>query len=461
MGLIVTNLFSVSGSADAKAKFSADNQRGSADARQNGAHGEGRRAIAIKLSDDKLQKASGRKTPERGNAPKDNNVANALLQVEIVSEPDVIFDLEADWRELEDKCNDDGLLYQSFDWCANYLNFMLQSKALEAGALQPKIITIRKDNGQLVALLPLGVKMVKGCKVLTGFTEPFQQYSEILLDPETPITPISKALARAFGRCGADYLHLGYARTDSRLAKCLKGIAKQRGDEEDAPYVDLRLWPDYETYYAGIGAKSRKSMRRSINRLEHSAPLSQCLHRGERQTADLIRRVYKGRNAWLASHGLTSRAFRDEEFEAFLRCFSNTERTGVEILAMSLCHGETAISDQWGFVYRGRYYAFMSTMDDQYRAFSPGKLHLGEAIKTCYEKGIKIVDFTVPIMPYKMTWTDKVAHLVDYMRPLTLRGFLQVYIWHCFIRPVGKKIVPALPAWARGLISRFILPLFE
>jgi CelD/BcsL family acetyltransferase involved in cellulose biosynthesis len=150
------------------------------------------------------------------------------------------------------------------------------------------------------------------------------------------------------------------------------------------------------------------------------------------------------------------------DFGAFLQRFSHPDKAnGIETIAMSLMHGETPISDQWGFVYRGRYYAFMATWNPDYEAASPGRMHLGEVIQTCFEEGFDIADFMIPAASYKLTWTDHAAPVKDYVLALGLRGQIYTSLWLNFARPLSKRVFFALPAGVRGKLVKSVLPLVE
>ncbi len=133
----------------------------------------------------------------------------------------------------------------------------------------------------------------------------------------------------------------------------------------------------------------------------------------------------------------------------------------IELLAMTLCHGDKPVADQWGFVHKGRYYAFMATWDTDYEAASPGKLHLGEVINACYARGIHTADFMIPGSAYKFTWTERAMPVADHLLALTWRGELQTKVWLQWLRPRAKRLLTRLPAGLRGRLLKLVLPAVE
>jgi len=390
-----------------------------------------------------------------GIASVNGQLLDGDVMVSLVNDENGFTRLEADWRELESH-NPDTALFQSFDWCRNHFSFYKGN-----GAFKPRIIVIR-ENMQLVAVLPLVLKDDARLSVLTGLSEPFQQYTDILIRPGTDIASLRKPLMAAMKQSGADYLHFGQVREDGKLAAVLEGIVPPSGEIDAAPYIRVADFPDHETYFRTINSKTRKNLRNLRNRLEREAPLTHHLIRGGEEMAELIKRAYDGREAWLERLGITSRAFRDDEFQSFLKRFTEPEKTnGIETIAMALRHGDTPVSDQWGFVYRGRYYAFMATWNPDYEPFSPGRLHLDEVIRTCFAEGYKVADFMIPAASYKMSWTKDAAPVRDHVLALSPRGRAYTSLWLNFARPLAKRIAFALPPTIRGLLIKKLLPVVE
>ena len=377
----------------------------------------------------------------------------------VVTSDNGILALESAWRALETQCPD-TVLFQSFDWCANHLRFSRTMK--ESGdAFRPRVITLYKC-GMLVGLLPLCLQSKGRMKVLTGFSEPFQQYTEILLLPSVDKVEARKAIQKVLETAGADYFHFGQVRQDGMLAKLLDGLVPTSGESEAAPFVTLSDFSDYDTYLKTIRTKTRKNLRNARNRLERDGAVTHFLSRGGKVMEEVVQRTFEGREAWLERMGITSRAFRDENFKAFLERFSNPNiASGVDTVAMSLKQGETAISDQWGFVYHGRYYAFMATWNLDFEAVSPGRIHLGEVIKACFDEGFTTADFMIPASSYKLTWAENAAPVRDYVLALSLSGRIYTGLWLNLLRPVSKRLFFKLPAGLRGVLVRKVLPSVE
>lgn len=397
--------------------------------------------------------------PVSGDIAMCDKQATASVDFQIITGDIEILALEDEWRRLEQTCPN-TVLFQSFDWCANHLSF---SRALKQGEEQfrPVVITIRNGN-KLVALLPLCLQRKNRMHVLTGFSEPFQQYTEILLSGDVDVVSLKKSLLEALKSTGADYFHFGQVRQEGKLAKLFEGAVPQSGELDAAPYVILKDFENYEEHLKTVRSKTRKNLRNARNRLEREGVVQHHLCRSGPIMEEVVNRTFEGREAWLERMGITSRAFRDDDFKAFLNRFSNPDTAkGVDTVAMSLKQGEKSVSDQWGFVYRGRYYAFMATWNPEFEAVSPGRIHLGEVIKTCFEEGFETADFMIPASSYKLTWTDHAAPVSDYVLAMSARGKLYTRLWLGLVRPFSKRVFFKLPAGFRGLLVKKVLPTVE
>ncbi len=375
----------------------------------------------------------------------------SAFQAECVRDSTGFEALEAHWRALEARCSD-ACLFQSFDWCRNFIE--------HARALKPVDIRIfvARDSKGMAAILPLAVQMETGISVLTGLAEPFQQYTNMLMRPECDPQAVFGALLPAIKASGADYLHLGQVRRDSDLYAGCNGQVPVSGEEDGAPFVAIGSHESFEAYHSTVNSKTRKNLRNAKNRLEREAPVTHVAARDGKILAEVIDRSFEGREAWLERQGLTSRAFRNSGFEAFVNRFKQPGLVGVDAIAFSLKHGDKPIADQWGFVYKGRYYAFIAGWDEAYSEASPGKLHLGNILECCHEQGIKIADFMIPAARYKFTWAKDAVIVQDHVMPLTRRGQIHNAVWLNFLRPLAKRGMYMLPQGFRSRLFRLILP---
>jgi CelD/BcsL family acetyltransferase involved in cellulose biosynthesis len=370
--------------------------------------------------------------------------------VEVVASRHAFDALQGEWRALE-ACAAGAVLFQSFAWC----RAVWDHHDAEGQAFEPLVLTLRK-RGALVAVLPLQRIRSGLTRIATGFGEPYQQYTDLLLAPDAPPDAAGRLVEAACRLCGCEGLSLLKVRDDSPLAPLVAARGALRSNEEAAPFVDLTPYPDFKAYHATVNSKTRKNMRNARNRLARTGTLAHEVVAEPALVETLVARAHQGREQWLEAQGLTSRAFRDPSFGAFARHVARPG-SGLTPLAMSLVLDGRPIADQWGFVFNRRYYAYVATWAPEFEESSPGKLHLEEVIRACHERGIAVADFLMPAARYKFTWTETAMPVADYSLPLSPRARWQFALWSGGARPLLKRAALRLPPRLRSRIARMVL----
>ncbi|MEZ5922779.1 MAG: GNAT family N-acetyltransferase [Hyphomicrobiaceae bacterium] len=376
--------------------------------------------------------------------------AATRIEVSAVTDRSGFEHLVQDWQALEDAARQ-PTLFQSHPWCRLVLD-------LEAGrdvsSFQPCILVAR-EAGRIIGLLPLKRMAGRAAVVLTGLAEPFQQYTDLILAADADGPEVLAAMLRSPAVRGrADAIELRKVRADSGLFAALGTKTAGLAPIDAAPFVDLRPHADFASYLKTINAKSRKNMRNQRNRLTRQTPLEVVTPSATVEVRALIRSSFEGRVEWLAREGLSSRAFRDPAFPHLVDRFADSSETGIEVLAVSLRHGGRTIAEQWGFVHKRRYYAYVASWDPAYEEASPGKLIMEEVLRVCHARGVGIADFLMPAARYKLTWAESATPVYDIVLPLTLRGRFTAHLWTGWLRPIAKRAVLALPGGLRVWLAR-------
>ena len=352
------------------------------------------------------------------------------------------------WQGLETQANG-AVLFQSCGWSRAVFDF---EAARGNAAFDPVIVTVM-DGKRLVALLPLERIRTRARTVLAPLGHAFAQYSDVLVAAGTdPVSAVARLVRAALLAAPCDAVSFLKVRSDSVLARGMPADHLVTGAPQGAPYVALDAFADYAGYFATIKPKTRKNMRNDRNRLERDGAVTHVVAATPAEKLGVIDRTLSGRADRLKDQGLTSRAFRDSAFSDF--CRSLASRDDMPVLAMSLHHNDAAIAEQWGFVHNQRYYAFVASRDFANSDESPGRLHLGEVVRTCAEQGLRGADLMVPVMPYKLTWATEVVNVADYALPVTPRGVLVLNLWDRTLRPAMKHLVLNMPPGLRGLAMK-------
>lgn len=376
------------------------------------------------------------------------DVGISALLTDVVRTREAFDAMAHQWQELERQV-DGAVLFQGSGWARAIFDF----EATRGNAAFDPVVATLSDGQRLVAVLPLERIRTRARTVLAPLGHAFSQYSDMLVGAGLePRDVIARLLRTAIKAAPCDAVSFLKVRSDSLLAKGMPENHLVTGTEQGAPYVALSAFDDYAAYFQTIKPKTRKNMRNARNRLERDGAVTHHIAENAEETLDVIERTLSGRANRLKDQGLTSRAFRDTAFTAF--CASMADRADLPVMAMSLRHKDEPIAEQWGFIHKQRYYAFVASRDFSNSDESPGKLHLGEVIHACAERGLAGADLMVPVMPYKLTWATDVVTVRDYALPVTPRGMLVLQSWDKTMRPLLKKAVFNMPKGLRSLVMK-------
>ncbi len=157
------------------------------------------------------------------------------FEIKVLRSASEIRAIKEQWLALEQK-SAGTTLFQSYEWCAHILE-------LDRASGDDSYFVVAAYSGdQLAALLPLTIWDKKGRKVLTGLGEPYQQYTEMFVDPAFEPDRVFAAMQPELEKSGADYLHFGQVRHDGNLFAGSQTYFHHAEEEKAAPFVDLTQW---------------------------------------------------------------------------------------------------------------------------------------------------------------------------------------------------------------------------
>lgn len=377
--------------------------------------------------------------------------AGPRIEVRTVSDQAGIAAIAEDWQRLE-RVAPGAVFFQSWRWC------MLVMRVLGAGNRRVPRIIVASQTGRVVAIWPLAVCHGLAGRIATDLTEPFGQYSDLLLDPAAPAAVVLEAVFAELATWRIDGLVLRKVRRDATLWPVLAARGRSIGVADAAPIVALADFKSFEDYRQSINAKTRKNLRNYRNRLARGGSVTHQVVTDRAQTSALIARCFAGRIGWLETSGLSSTAFAHPAFARLVLELAGGADPAPPVVVMHLAlatnaasaaGGPADLSIQWGFEHNRRYYAFMAARNPAYDACSPGRLHLEDVIAAAAGRGNEIVDLLVPAVGYKQALaTDSIA-VAGFGVPFTMRGRAFIEGWHGLLRPNLKAALLRLPASMR------------
>lgn len=373
----------------------------------------------------------------------------ATAHLSIISTLPGLLALESQWRTLEQSASTPTSVFQTFDWIAAWC------KTYCSGDDGIDIHLIAGfDKSRLVFVWPLSRQTRKFVRVLSGLTEPFGQYGDVICaKSENPRTWIAAALRYMGSFKGIDILRLRHVREDSTLATVAADQLVCAKLNERAPYLDLTAFKteaDYENRYTSAQRKRRKKIRKHLEEMGPvtftQLPLGNISDRA-------IDQALSEKNAWLVERGRINRVLKCPGHADFLKRLSHTTPQGVDMVVTELRAGDNPVSWEIAFRFGGTHFAYITSHVNALTDLSPGRLHFDYSQRACLAAGLQRYDLMVPYDPHKESWSSAMTPTEDYFLPFTLKGRIAGHAYLSHIRPALRNVYYRLPQWALRLIN--------
>lgn len=370
------------------------------------------------------------------------------LRVEFVTELDRLALLADRWEALNAQRTAEAPVFQSYGW----ISHVARLRADAAGdRFRIKVATVWR-GADLVGIWPLAETRGYGAWIARSLDDSYGQFSGILFRSPSDAVP-GVALILDELRKTSDGLVIESVIAGSPLHEALRQSGARTVSGQQAVYVDIsgcRSFTDFEQRMKG---ETRRRLRNRTKKLRQAFTITHEVVSGAAALAELVGRVYEGRLAWLQRNGRASPSFRDPAFKQTL--LRLPAAPGVELLGFRLAEGDREISLQWGFVYGGTYYWYMSAMNEGYDDYSPGLLHLGMVIEACIARGLQWLEFMPPASRYKLEWSDLVRDVETMALPLTLKGRAVLEMTNTVL-PAVRRLSRKLPEPVRRRLVRAV-----
>lgn len=367
------------------------------------------------------------------------------FRVEFLHAPTEIYALAARWTALERlNVDHDAPFFQSHAW----ISHLAAARTGDEGYRQ--FVAAVWRGGEIRCVWPLALFRRQGAWIAASLDAPYGQFAGALFAAKHDAPQCIAAVIEAL-RTTADGLQIEAVTRGSVLHAALTARGAATVETAQAVIVDLRPFASIKEFAQTVNAKTRKNMRNLTNRLNRAHRIEHVVTFVAEATTPILRQTYDARVAWLHKNGRTSAAFRDHGFRPAVEGL--TKAPGLELLGLSLQAGETIVASQWGFAHGGRYYAYMSAMNDAFHEFSPGRLHLGMVIEFCFEHGLKVLELMPPAADYKLAWSEKTKDLDTLLLHFTLKG-RAVLGFANVVMPAARRLSRSLPEGLRRRLVR-------
>jgi len=337
----------------------------------------------------------------------------AAIEIDEIHETAALARLAPEWWALWERSTV-ATPFQSPAWLSAWWT------AFAAGKLR---ILAAWDNGRLRALAPLYLDDGPLGRRLLPIGISLSDFVDVLVDPEAAWA--GEAIVQALSRSREhwDVWEMGSllpgatALTLSCPADCTEAVE----DAETCPVLHLAPGPCDAGLHHSIPALQRRKLRMARHRLDRhgNAAILSTHQLSRRDWLNALVELHTRRWEERGELGILAdprvQSFHDEALESLI------ERGIARLFALTI-GGETA-GIYYGFLDRGRAYAYLGGFDPRFSYYSPGTVLLGHAIEEALRDGAQEFHFLRGGEAYKYAWgaVDMVAAKRTFVRN-TSRG---------------------------------------
>jgi CelD/BcsL family acetyltransferase involved in cellulose biosynthesis len=334
-----------------------------------------------------------------------------------------------------------SLFFQSYPWCRHVASVRLDMRPRTVWRLA---VAELRCGGNLIGIWPLCLQKQAGIWQARSLDDPFGQFAGLVCAPGQVNACVAAVVAtlRSNGLC--DVIAIEKVVEGSKLAQALAAAGASASLSGHSVVLDVTKYADFTAYEATLNRKTAKNLRNALNRLKRVGSVSHDIVTEAPAVGTLIKNSFEGRLAWMQIYGKTAPAFREPDYRTLVESLGSAAHP-VGLIGFALKSVDRTIAEQWGFVHRNTYYAYISARDMTISEFSAGRVHLGLIIKACFAMKLDRLELMSPASDYKLSWSDDTKRIDDYAVALTPKGWAHLEFWTKRLRPLIKATYHVLP----------------
>ena len=359
--------------------------------------------------------------------------------------------LKQDWRALEDECDIQPTIFQSYDWVQSWCEIYAQPDSKR----EIQFVIGRRAN-RVVFIWPLMRERQHGVSVLKWASHPIGQYGDLLVAAfEDTAEWISAATQYLKVNRSADILHLRHVRKTSNFAPYAQLHWNDGRLFEQAPAMDLTQFKSDEDYSARYDAQQRKRRKKTFRKLEELGQLTTKIATENEAPAALALAVSE-KLKWLETRGRFNQVLSCSRHNELLeKLIANPDaKMRVKILQISL--GDQPSAWEIGFEWNGIHYGYLTSHLDGLTDLGVGRLTLDIAQRQALKSGLREYDLMVPYDQHKESFSSHKEPVNDWFLPLSSKGSLYGTFYLRLTRPTLREIYRRLPPPVLRVLKRLL-----
>ena len=354
--------------------------------------------------------------------------------------------IEERWRALEQRSIGDMAYFQSFDWCENWC---AHYAPVADGRLYPKIrVYAARRNGELVMLWPLMLdKSAFAQTSLTFIGSRLSQYGGILCNrPRVSAQDIQACWASIKADTEADLIAVNSVPHVSPLLE----IDTVCTIEDESSIVDLSDNGANCELVNCTSASKRRNRKKRRKKLADGMELTLATAAGgSAEYKTFVALIFRWKMEWFRETGRPSHGLDPKATKNFL-----SDLNDGAVVLMLLRDG-IPIAGELGFRQGDHFYSYIGAFDWSLQRLSPGRVQIEEALHWLIDQNVTQYDLMGAPTIYKQDMATRSPRMVSMMEPITLTGYLYVFGWRKYARPLLKNTFYGLAPHRRRVVTQF------
>jgi CelD/BcsL family acetyltransferase involved in cellulose biosynthesis len=348
--------------------------------------------------------------------------------------------LASEWNDLFARAGHSSQMFQQFAWNWHWCNHYLSS---DGSALA--VLTVHR-GGRLVMVWPLVNERVMGLTRLTWMGSPVSQYGDVLIDHvDDPLALLRAGWDHVLAAVEPDVIELPRLRADGVIAPLLDDLGAQQIRHQQAPYLDLKSAPDFDTYMRRHSSKSRKK-RRALSRKLAEQGAQFTSYAESAKARETVASAIAMKRDQLIERGIISPSLVDPRMQKFFADVASGNALPAGLIAYALeFDGDQAAIDVL-LACKGRIATHVFAYQEKYAKDRVGAYILERTIEQSFADGRDTFDLLAPADAYKMRWADGTVDVIDWAYPVSARGRVYTRVYLQTVRPALKALANAMPA---------------
>ena len=326
--------------------------------------------------------------------------------------------VETEWRaiELDGFCS----LFQTFDWLSLWYRYVGFS------VVEPHIVTVRDDSGELCALLPLGIRKGLPGRTLVWLGGEVSTYHGPILSQAglegLTVETVRILFAQIHRECCAfDVADL--ERQPEWIAGWKNPFAAFRSYRTNLQSHLSELIGDWPGYYAGKrSSKTRSKERRRAAKLREMGIVEFRIARTADEIEQLLDELFREKSRQFREIG-TDDLFADSQICSLYRDVMPQLVGSGRAQLSGLFLDDEPLAVNLGVIHNREFHGvFMTYREHPAKKLGPGMILIHHILEWCFANGIERFDFSTGDQDYKKHWCESTNGLYRSLWSATTRG---------------------------------------